>query len=224
MNLQKIRRILLWGFIGFLSLTALIAVFSILSHQFGDTQLKVIFTTLTISGTSICAMCCAAFIEKKGMNVFCWIGISSAVAAAALTIFGIWMEIEKDDYWKTAGTLIVAAVAFAQTFLLLIPDLAAAHRWTRSVFILFITILALQIIYAVWAEVDKDEYYRGIAVVSILVVLMTLVIPICSKLSGQEKEKPERLVLWPGADGIYTDQSGRKFQVTEIQNKDYSGA
>ena len=45
MNISVMRRLLLKVFIGFLSLTALVAVFSVLSHQFGETQIKVLVTT-----------------------------------------------------------------------------------------------------------------------------------------------------------------------------------
>lgn len=61
MNYTEIRRLLLKIFIGFLSLTALVAILSVLSHKFGETQLKVLLTTLSITAGSICAMSCAAY-------------------------------------------------------------------------------------------------------------------------------------------------------------------
>jgi FtsH-binding integral membrane protein len=102
MNLSDIRRIFLWSFIGFLSLTALIAIFSVLSHEFGETQIKVLATTFTVSAASICAMSCAAFIEKKETNRFGIIGMLFAGIAAAMTIIGIWGEISTEGYWKTS--------------------------------------------------------------------------------------------------------------------------
>ena len=198
-------------------MTALVAIVTVLSGQFGDFQVKVIITTSVISAASICVMSCAAFIEKRGMNPFCFLGIISALAAAALLIFGVWNETDSDQYWKSAITVSIIAIALAQIFLLLLPNLAGKYRWTQVLFVFFISILAVQIIYALWAEVDNDIYYRGVIVVAILVVMMTLIIPVCSKLQGKQDGPADRLILRKTADGIYIDQLGRKLRITEIQ-------
>ena len=219
LNLTALRKSLLWAFIVFLSLTALIAIFCVVSHDFGEIQIKVVLTTLTISGASICAMCCAAFIEKRGMNPFCYVGILSSLAAAILVIVGIWNENNSDVYWKATVTLIIIAGASAHTFLLLIPTLSAKQQWLQILFILFIGILAAQFIYAAWDELDNPDYYRWVAVVAILVGLLTLVIPICSKLRGKEEALTGRLILRKIGDNIYVDQSGRQLRVTEVEGE-----
>ena len=65
MDYAEFRRASLRTFLGFLALTAAVAVVSVLSGDFGETQVKVLLTTLTISAASMCAMACAAFIEKR---------------------------------------------------------------------------------------------------------------------------------------------------------------
>jgi peptidoglycan/LPS O-acetylase OafA/YrhL len=217
MNLSDIRKTFLWSFIGFLSLTAIVGVFSVLTSGFGDTQIKVLATTFTVSAASICAMSCAAFFEKGRAKNLGLIGILFAGIAALLTIVGIWGEISEEPYWKTTISLIVVSVALAHAFLLLMPGLKENHQWIRKSAIIFIAILALQIIFAVWSESDDEWYYRVMAVISIGVVLMTLLVPICSKLGAKEDKPPACLVLQKISEGVYTDQSGRKLLVTELE-------
>lgn len=220
MNLPGVRKVLLWSFIGFLSLSALIAIFSVLSHKFGETQIKVLATTFTISAASICAMSCAAFAEKRKMNPVGLTGVFFAASAAVLTVICIWGELT--DYWKIDLTLIVISVAFSHALLLWIPSLAAGHRWTQVVSSIVVAILVAQILYGIWAKVDDDGFFRGVAVVSIFVVLLTLVVPICAKLGGPKSEPVDRLVLRKVSEGLYADPSGRKFQVTEMGTENAS--
>jgi Na+/melibiose symporter-like transporter len=115
--------------------------------------------------------------------------------------------------------LIVIAVATAYALLLLIPSLAAGHKWTQNAAVACIAVLALEIIAAICGEIDAEGYYRLVIVTSIVTVLMTLVVPICLKLRGKEDgEHFDRLVLHKVADDIYADQSGRRVRVTQIES------
>jgi hypothetical protein len=49
--------------------------------------------------------------------------------------------------------------------------------------------------------------------------LMTLIVPICSKLGGKPNQTSayDRLILTKISDNLYADQSGKKFQVTAFE-------
>jgi len=230
MNYTETRRLLLKVFIGFLSLTALVAITSVLSREFGETQFKVLVTTFSISAGSICAMSCAGFLERKGAKGVGFAGILAAGVAVLMAIGGVWGEIKETGYWKTTLTSIVVSVAFAHGCLLRLPNLAASYRWTQTVSTILIGLLAVQIILAILGEVKDEGYYRLMAALSVLVVLVTLVIPICSRLGtgaaepsegpGQVPQKSdplaEKLHLRKISAGLFADEAGRRYQVTEI--------
>src|SRR6476619_1698791 len=113
MNFAKMRSVLLKVFIGFLSLTALIAIVSVLGGEFGNTQLKVLITTCSISAASICAMACAALVERKNAKVLGGTGIFIASVAALMVIVGAWSEIAEEGYWRITAILVAASVCFA---------------------------------------------------------------------------------------------------------------
>jgi hypothetical protein len=222
MELTRVRRALLWSFIGFLSATALIAVSCLFGNQFGELQAKVLATTFTISAASICAMACAVFMEKRGLRAWGFAGMLLSAVAAAATVFGIWVESNSDVYWKTTGTLIVLATAFTHALLMQIPVLKPAHRWTQVAAAILVAVLSLEIIYVIVSssfEHDTDTIFRLIAATSVFVVLLTLVIPICAKLGANRKANDERLVLEKISDDTFADSSGRKYRVTAIGNE-----
>lgn len=217
MTFSRLKQFCLWSMIGFLSLSALLAIVSLLSGHFGETQLKVILTTLTISGASICGMACSAFIEKRGMARLGGVGIACASMAAMLSIGGIWSEVDMEVYWKTTITLIIISVAFAHCLLLFIPILASSYRWSQMGAAVFIFILAIQMILAVHSDVFQNaDYFRFIGIVAVIVVLLTLIIPICSKLSSLKPEKSGILTLSHDQDDIYHDATGQRYKVTKI--------
>jgi hypothetical protein len=219
MNYTKITRLSLKVFIGFLSLTALIAMISVLTGTFGKIQEKILGTTFTISAASICSMSCAAFINKKKLVKLGLLGIIMAVSAAIMWIIGMWWEIRSDIGEKVTITLSVFAVAFAFAFLLILPKLDTKHKWVQMVSSVSIGILALQAVIAVWCEHYiklKDWYFRLLAVVAIVVGLETIVIPILMKLRKEDELKIDRIILEKIEGNVYSDPAGRKYRLKEM--------
>ncbi len=218
MDYSKLRRLSLKVFIGFLGLTAIIAVISVLKGEFGELEEKILATTLTISAASICSMSCAAFIDRKKVAWLGLLGIVLSVLASVLLIAGMWTEIENEVCWKITITLGVLAAAFAHAFLLALPELDEGHKWVQTASSVFIGILALQIIVAVWGEIeDVDWYYRILAAVAIIVGLETLVIPILMKLRKGDGRRKDRMVLERVDVDVYRDAAGKRYRLTEIE-------
>jgi hypothetical protein len=216
MNYAEIKKRSLNIFLGFLGLTALIAILSVLTGEFGGIQWKILATTLSISAASICSMSCAAFIERRKLVPVGLAGIALSVCAAILLIGGVWPEIGSETYWKTAITFGILAVAFAHAFLLLIPRLDVSRAWMQTASAVCIGTLALLIIAAVWGEIDNDGYLRMLTVVAIVVGLETLSIPILVKLQATNGQGSESLVLERVSENIYKDASGRTYELREI--------
>lgn len=216
MDYTEIRKLSLKIFLGFLGLTATIAIISVLSGEFGETQVEVLLTSLTISAASVCSMSCAAFIEKKKLKKVGFIGIALSVISAALLITAMWLDIDNEMYGKTTITFCVAAVAFAHAFLLVIPKLDNNQKWVQRVSSVSIAILALLIILAVCGEIDSQGYYRFLAVVAIIVGLETLAIPMLMKLRKGNAQGRQKLVLEKLEGDIYRDSAGKQYQLKEI--------
>ena len=219
MNQSALKRFALKSFLLFLAFTALVAIISVLTGSFGEVQLRILLTSLTISTASMCAMSCAAFIERKDRTILGTAGIICSVAAALVIIFGIWFEPSEDTFWKLSITLVIAAAAFAHTFLLLLPLLDMNYRWTQQVSTASILLLSFLVVFAVWLEIDATSYYRLLAVVAIVVGLVTLAIPILVKLGGRAESAKLELKLEQIEGDTYRDTKGNIYRVTEKKNE-----
>lgn len=219
MDFTEIRKLLLRFFIGFLVLTALIAIVVVFSNEFGDLQQRILATTFTISIGSICSMSCAAFIERKKMVELGLTGLITSAITVILLILLIWASLE-DEFWiKLIGSLITASFAFAHAFLLALPELEKQHKWVQAVTAGSIFILAVQIIVAIWMELENVTYFRIMAAVGILVGLETLTIPILLKMKSDDTEdggNSKRLELFELDDGHYRDAEGKRYRVEEL--------
>jgi hypothetical protein len=219
MDYAKFSRLSLKIFIGFLGLTALIAMISVMMGKFGELQEKILATSATISAASICLMSCAAFIDRKKHVKVGLLGVVLSVSAAILVIGGIWSEINNSVAERIMITLIVSAVAFAYAFLLVLPELDDRHKWVQPVSSVSIGILALQIIVAVWGDIENSWYLRFIAVVAIIVGLETVVIPILMKLRKIGGRANGKIVLEKIEGDVYRDTTGKKYRLTEIDSQ-----
>ena len=216
MNYTEIRKLSLKCFVGFLVLTALIAIISVLSGDSGMLQVKIMATSATISTASICLMSCAAFIEKKKLAKLGLLGIFLSISAAILLIIGIWTETGSKEYWKTTISFVVFAIAFAHTFLLLLPRLDNKQKWVQSASTVSIGILALMTVAAAWGDIDDEGYYRVLAVAAIIVGFETLVIPILMKLRKENSQETKLLILESIGNEIYKDSAGTLYNVKKI--------
>ena len=220
MNTANMKKRFLRAFVGFLGLTAFIAIVSVLSGEFGELQVKILVTSFTVSAASICSMSCAAFIEKQKQQELGFSGILLSVVAAVLLILLIWLEFGNEWYFKITFTVAVCAVAFAHAFLLVLPDLENKHTWIQKAAAISIAVLGSQIIVAIWAEIDHEAYIRALAVVAIIVVLETLLVPLFMKLKTNKKSTGATLILEPIApeSGRYRDATGLEYRVEKLES------
>ncbi len=218
MNYSKVKKIFLRGFIGFLVLTALVAIFAVFSDSFGETQKRILATTFTISIASICAMACAAFIERRSLVWLGMAGIACSALAGVLLLLGIWNLFVSDFSFKITATFITLSIAFAHGFLLALPELDKRYKWIQPATAITIGLLAILIIVVMWFETESAIFFRSIAVVAILTGLETLVIPILLKLGGKEKEQAQELHLTLVDGKYYTNAAGDKYEVKALNS------
>jgi len=241
MNYTNARKLFLKGFLGFLILTAVMAIISILTNTFGELQAKILATSSIISAASILSMACAAFLERKKLPWLGFAGIAMAVAAALVSIVAIWAEIDNRELIRVIMTLVVAAVGFAHGFLLVLPSLDRNQQWIQKSSSVIIATLAIMLIAIIWGDFESEWYARVLSVMGILAALVTLTVPLMMKLRKENSEhengdhensEPGNVEMENGAqesidtqktltlkkteDGFYIDSEGNKYRVEEV--------
>ena len=177
------KRIALWFLIASVGLSAVVGIIAILSGTFGRTQAQVLLTTLTISAASICALACGALWESGRAKLVPMAGIILAIADACLFIVGIWLESQREGYWKFSASVGLVAAATAHACLLSLARLAPRFAWARIGAFIAAYFLASLFICIIYYEPRGDTPIRIIGVTSIVLAALTILTPVFHRLS-----------------------------------------
>jgi hypothetical protein len=215
MNTVLLRQLSLRGFVGFLILTALIAVVTVLIGNFGELQFKILASSFSVSIVSICAMSGAVFMESRGPRWLGVLGILVALIGLLLVNIGLWFEPGSWTYWKFVFVFVVVSLGLAHGFLLQLPNLNLAYRWVQPLSAISIAVLVLLISAALIFDLSGDWLWRSMTVVAIVVVLCSALIPILLRLGASVSRV--KLVLELLEDGVYQSADGRRFKLSELE-------
>lgn len=193
-TIKGVRRIAVWTVIVSLVLTALIGIYTIVSGEFGETQSKVMLTTLAVAAFSILALCHLAIVGRD-IKVVGWIGIGTSAVALGLAATLIWWSFG-DDFYQPGGLYMNVTKAFAISGLVAL-SLAHANlmlllqnsplRWLRSALIVALVLIAvvptlvLPVILTDGSfppQSFQDVYWRFFGVILILDALATVALPV----------------------------------------------
>ncbi|MBK9215204.1 MAG: hypothetical protein IPM59_06335 [Chloracidobacterium sp.] len=186
---MNLRKAFLYTLIGSVAVSALIGIGVILLGNFGNLEVRILMTTLTITATSILGLACGAYYETGRGRVLPLAGIVLALAAAIMTFLIIWNVLdENESFIKSAGTILLASVACSHLSLLSLARLDKRFAWSRIAAFVTVWLLSALLAYLIWFEPDanNDLFARTIGVLSILVASVTVVTPVFHKLSAGE--------------------------------------
>ena len=178
----------IYGIVVSFSLAALVGIIALLSGDFGETQGRIILTTLVMGATSITALCHLA-IADRAMRVVGFVGLAASGLALVTGLVLIWRDWNSpgfDVWFKVFATAGVLAVSFAHANLILL--LAGRRRRVIRIGVIvtlvMIAAVATMIILPIVSDgqipsYENEEWYsRLFGVVGILDALGTVVVPV----------------------------------------------
>jgi len=185
-----IRRAIVRVTIGSFSLAALIGIVALLGGgDFGETQGRVLLTTLLVGVVSIAVLCYLVTAGRRSQPVGVAGGVVVLVPFATALVM-IWGDVQHgpgEGLLRTFGIGSVAAATLAQASLLL----AMAERARPAVRRILVATLTLAAALAVMVSLlitgynpSGDTYYRLLGVVAILDVLGTVVAAALMRFAG----------------------------------------
>lgn len=183
----SLKRILLISLIASLSISALVAIFVFLFGDFGETEIKILFITLTIGGYSLTGVCSSVLQDKGKYISLVYSGIAVSVLGFLLTAGAIWEAVDIENLWQLIIVLVILAVTIAQISLLLLAESAKGLMNTILLTtIIFISIVAMMLVWLVVVEYDGvgEFYFRLLGVFAVLDVLGTIVTLILRKIKS----------------------------------------
>lgn len=189
----SLKQVFLYSLIASVCLSAFLGIIAILSGDFGELQIKVMLTSLTISDASLGGLCCGAAYEAKRVPYFALAGILLVGITALMLLFGIWNEVHWDAYWQMVGTMSAFATAFAHLSLLQMARLTRLYQ--SAIWFAYVVDFSMcgLISYLIWWDYgfDEDWMFRLIGVDAILIAAVSILIPILHRLSRGENDLSE---------------------------------
>ena len=185
-TLISLKRISLLTLIISLSISALLAIFFLLSGHSDTLEIRLLLTTLVIGLYSMTGLGSSILYERKQYVPFTLLGIVSSIVAALVTIGLIWEVINGGSAWKIIGTLSIIALAVTHCSLLLLLHVSnKTVSLLRLVTLLMIAIVSAMLILEVVSGASQGSFYiRVLDSIAVLDVLGTVVVPIANKISN----------------------------------------
>ncbi len=181
------RRGAIYGIIISFSAAALVGIVALLGGDFGETQGRVVLTTVLVGAFSITALCHLA-VADRAMRVVAAVGLLASAAGLVFGLVLIWRDWDApgfDDWLRafaTAGILAVS-VAHATLLLLLAGRRRRVIRVGLALTLVAIAVVAVMLILPILTDgdipgPDGELYWRVAGVVGILDALGTVVVPV----------------------------------------------
>ncbi len=213
----SLKKWFLYALICSVAVSALLGMLAILIGDFGEIEVRVLLTSLTISGASLCGLSSGAALEAKRARGLPVCGIGLAVVAAVIVIFGIWTEVQSDEFWKTTLTIAVFAAACSHMALLLLARLAPRYAWSLWAATAAVFGVAVIVTVMMWAEVHEETMFRFLGVAAILDGAITILIPIFHRLSRGDVEIPASVADAPTLSEIDREISQLRSRLEDLE-------
>jgi hypothetical protein len=191
LNLKKFFLYLLIASVAF---SALLGIGVILFGDFGETESKILLTTLIVTITSILGLACGAYLETKRGRILPVGGIFLAILSAILWAIFIWGNVANERFFiQTAFSATLLAASFSHISLLSIAELKRKFRWAFYAAHFSVWSLTTILLWIIWADLkgDSELVTRTIGVLSIIIASVTIITPIFHKLSNQTQNSEE---------------------------------
>jgi hypothetical protein len=181
--------VFLYSLIASVAMSALIAIGVLVFGEFGDIEVRVLFTTLTVTVTSILGLACGASLEASRGRLLPLAGIALSIVSALMCFLIIWNVLDDSEVFvKSFLTATLIAASCSHLSLLSLARLDARFRWSRVAAHVCVWLLAAILLYLMWFEPEGsgDLVFRVIGVLSILIATITVVTPVFHKLSADD--------------------------------------
>ena len=175
---RRARRVGLAAFFASVAVNAVLGIYAVVAPGFGETQGKILGTSLCITGAILLALACEPAWERKLLG---FVPPAAAVLGAvgfALAIGGIWTEPESETWARVMGTIFTFSIAGVVASLLILARVAPRHEWLFKVTFALLGVGAAMYSVLPWLDDPPSEYVRALGVVMIALAAFAVTVPV----------------------------------------------
>jgi hypothetical protein len=195
--------------------------------EFGQTQGKILATSLSISAASVLSLAMFPARERGLLGAVPTIGIAFSILGFGLLVILVWGDFRSDELGRMVGSVLTFALAAGYASLLALAVIQPKFlNLVRGAYGL-LAIISVMIVGSIWGEPDNENILRIMGTLSILLTAATITIPVLHRLNRQpisrsslkapDGRQPLRCVSC-GASEIATDD-GLTYQCEACQTR-----
>ncbi len=192
-----LRRLGLGLFFVSVACNAVIAIYALLAPGFGETEGRVLATSLYVTAALLLVLACSPALERRLLWPVPLVASACGVVAFAILIGILWTAEPPETITKVAGTALTAGVAGTLASLLVLARPARRYRAVPAAAFVLTAVAAAMIVLGLWIEPDADIYGRALGAVLVALAALVVTIPVLHRLSVGEAEHAET----PGVAG-----------------------
>ena len=128
----KMRRVGLGVFFASVAVNAALGIYAVVAPEFGETQGRVLATSLCVTGAVLLALACEPAWERRLLGPVPYLGAVIGALGFGLVIVVVWAEPESELFGNTTSSAMTVAVAGAAASLLALARLAPPHQWVLA--------------------------------------------------------------------------------------------
>lgn len=176
---RRARRIGVAVFFGSVAVNAALGIYALLAPGFGETQGKILGTSLCVTGAVLLALACEPAWERGRLGY-----VPPAAAALGAVGFGLaaatmWAEPTGDTWGKLLLTTFTAAVAGVAASLISLALVAPRHGWLVKATYALLALAAGSYGLMPWLGNEPSEWYaRGTGVAMVALAAFAVSVPV----------------------------------------------
>ena len=198
---MKRRRILLLGVAALLSASALLAIGILLVGRFGDTEQRILGTTMLLAGYGLLALPSVVLLDQGRFRRLAQAGLAASAVGGALATASVWGVSDSDTLGRLVGTATVVAIAITQSAALAARRQASDPLVVRRLFTGSCILAAVGAAVAtalLWANPHNAVYPRLLGALVILDLLVVALQPVLARARPAEEEHRFSVALSSG--------------------------
>ena len=191
MNGRHLTKIALRVLIGAVAVSAVLGIYALLRRDVDEWSARTLGTTLFVSAASLLIMANAAGLERRsaGYLLISGGGLFAALVALPIFLYALWLDVDDDGLWRSAASLEAVSVFAGHSSLLSLRRLSVRYRWLMPAATLLGGALAALIIWMMWADDSESDKWRAAGVLAILLLSVTIIIPMLSRLVALDERE-----------------------------------
>jgi len=154
------RRIGLGVFFVSIAVNAALGIYAVVTPEFGDTEEKLLLTSLCVTGAVLLALCCEPAWERRLLGQVPTAGALLGAAAFVGLIVGIWTETDNETLanllWSTFAIAIACTVASVVALPRARIGVPVAHTRALTVTLGLLAVGAVVVIATIWIQPSEE--------------------------------------------------------------------